>query len=924
MKAESWEKVSEILNSVLEMEVPGRQKYIDSLDVDAEIRDEVASLLSFEKASDGLMGLSAIEFSKDFFDEENEDQAISGQNFGIYRVIRELGVGGMGAVYLAERSDGKFEQKVALKLLRREMNTSALRRHFRREREILASLEHPNIARLLDAGTTDDNIPFIAMEYVDGLPINDFCNRSEYDLNQRLDLFRKVCSAVDFAHRNLVVHRDLKPSNILVTDNGTPKLLDFGISKILSAGSDVLSSATVTRLGVMTPSYASPEQLQKKSVTTATDVYSLGVILYELLSGHRPFEDKETDLKEIYRAVIEIDPPPPSALIDTIREHVASEARTAIEPELSSVVDSDASGPNDKTNVNRSLRTNPNTLGFPAQRVRGDLDKIVLKALRKESERRYSSVENLAKDIHRHQRGLPVTARSNTFSYRAGKYIKRNKATAIAGILIILAIIAGLITTLWQARVAQTERAKAEKRFNDVRKLANSNIFEVYPEIENLEGSLKAREAILTNTLAYLDSLSQESSDDLGLMDELATAYEKVGEVQGAMANSSLGDIQAGLDTYAKAAKLREAIYVATPNDLASKEKLAANYYTTARTLWNNSQAKEAEDAFERSIKLRRELIAANPTSIDYQDSLAVALIDYGAIFVFNGQTDRALALYEEAYAIIDRLRREQPDNYTIKKSQTRLLRSMSKARGDAGDYDGAERGFEQAIEINRDLATHFPDDFRVQRSVWLTNSMHCELYIAKADGAKAVELCSPIIDFPKAALAAEPENGVVAYDLAISYFNLSRAYRLAGAYKDCIVQAENAVAAMTKLSKKNPDNLEYKRNLAIYDTEKAWAMLALKQYGEVQPILERVIAILIPIVQTDNETTYQYDLGVAHRLLAEAQYHSGNVPRAVESIDKAIAIVKHLEEIDSLKVSDKNLVAELEGEKAEYQKVGN
>ena len=198
--------------------------------------------------------------------------------------------------------------------LKREMNTAALRRRFQQEREILATLEHPNIARLLDAGTTDDKIPFIAMEYVEGLPIDDYCNKNNLDLNQRLDLFREVCAVVNFAHRNLIVHRDLKPSNILVTDDGIPKLLDFGISKILSPEFEQIDSATVTKLGVMTPGYASPEQLQSKSVTTATDIYSLGVILYELLSGHRPFETKENDLKEIYKAIIETDPPLPSAM----------------------------------------------------------------------------------------------------------------------------------------------------------------------------------------------------------------------------------------------------------------------------------------------------------------------------------------------------------------------------------------------------------------------------------------------------------------------------------------------------------------------------------------------------------------------------------------------------------------------------------
>jgi serine/threonine protein kinase len=333
MKAEDWSKIKDILERVLEMEPEQRAVFLRSSEITAEQRAEVEQLMSFETEAAEMMKLSAVEFSKDFIEEDD----LAGQEIGPYRVIREIGHGGMGAVFLAERSDGKFAQRVALKLLKREMNTSALRRRFRKEREILASLEHPNIARLLDAGTTADKTPFLAMEYVDGLPIDEYCDRNALGLEERLQLFRKVCSVVDFAHRSLVIHRDLKPSNILVTVDGTPKLLDFGISKIVSDETD--NTATVTRLGVMTPSYASPEQLRSESVTTAADVYSLGVILYQLLSGHRPFESKESDLRavvdrpyrhwpSIIRLAIKRRPPDPAAnRSGEGNGHVASDRR---------------------------------------------------------------------------------------------------------------------------------------------------------------------------------------------------------------------------------------------------------------------------------------------------------------------------------------------------------------------------------------------------------------------------------------------------------------------------------------------------------------------------------------------------------------------------------------------------------------------
>ncbi len=904
MSAENWKTVKKILGEVLDLEAAERQSFLTKLD--APLREEVESLLAFEDESEDWMKLSAVEFSKDFF-EDAEENTLFGKNIGAYRIIGELGYGGMGAVYLAERADGEFSQRVALKLLKREMNTSALRRRFQQEREILASLEHPNIARLLDAGTTDDKIPFLAMEYVEGLPIDDYCNRENLDLNARLDLFRKVCAAVNFAHRNLIVHRDLKPSNILVTKEGAPKLLDFGISKILSAEFEQVNSSTVTNLGVMTPSYASPEQLQSKSVTTATDVYSLGVILYELLSGHRPFEKRENDLKEIYKAVLETEPTPPSAAIADFGFGVSDLIKTG-------------SAPSNQTK-DQHQETNPQS-AIRNPQLKGDLDNIVLKALRKEPERRYSSAENLAEDIHRHQRGLPVAARPNTLSYRAEKFFKRNKVSVLVGVLLFIAIVAGIVATLWQSRVAQVERVRAEKRFNDVRKLANSYLFDVYPEIENLEGSLKAREKILTNALEYLDSLSNEAAGDLELQSELATAYEKIGDVMGAMNNSSLGNIQAGLDSYAKAGKLREAVLAANSANPEAKEKLANNYYVTARTLWNNSQTSEAEAAFEKALKLRRELVAAQPDSVVQQDRLAVLLIDYGAIPVFNSQTEKAVVLFNEAYEIVERNRQKEPENWTFKKTLTRLLRSMSKAKGSMGDYEGGIRGLEQAVEVSGELAKQFPSDFRVQRSVWLTNSIYCELYIDRQDGQKAVEKCEPTIEFPKIALAKEPENGVVAYDLAISHFNTARAYRLAGKYPQTISQTEEAIAVMSKLSEKSPDNLEYKRNLAVYETEKARALLALKQPDKVIGSLQSVIRIMTEISEADKATTTNlYDLSMAYRLSALAYYEKGDKAKALEFIDKAIQFVNQLKAAGALRDADKNLPAELEKEKAEFTK---
>lgn len=919
MRSEDWKRVKEAIADALDLPPNERRRYLDDLALSAELRAEADSLLSFEEGSEDLMRVSAVEFAKDFIEDTGAGSFL-GQQVGSYRLIREIGYGGMGVVYLAERADGKFDQRVALKLLKRELNTSALRRRFEHERKILASLEHPNIARLLDAGTTDDRVPFIAMEYVEGVPIDVYCDKYEVGLEKRLDLFRTVCSAVNFAHRNLVVHRDLKPSNILVTEDGVPKLLDFGIAKVLSEEWSPKGAATVTGLGVMTPSYASPEQLRSESVTTATDVYSLGVILYELLSGRRPFEDRGSDLKDIFKAVLEDEPRPPSELAETLLKElrVRSDARTEALP-LPEPSDDQTASVIQNTDAGLVKATLPRAVRFGAYRLRGDLDNIVLKALRKEPERRYSSAENFAEDIRRHQRGLPVTARPNTYSYRIEKFYSRNKAAVIGASLVLIALIVGMIATIWQANVARAERARAEKRFSDVRRLANSYLFDVYPEIENLEGSLKAREKILTNALEYLDSLSNEAAGDLELQSELATAYEKVGEVQGALSGSSLGNIQAGLESYAKAARLRESVYSVKPEDLETKDKLANNYYVTARTFWNNNQGKEAEEFFERALKLRRELVASNAASKELRDRLAVLLIDYGAIPVFNSQTERAVVLFDEAFVIIDELRRSYPDEADFKKSQTRLLRIMSKVKGSLGDYEGALNGLALAVEIGNQLARQFPDDFRVQRSVWLTHSIMCEVLIDKGDGSAAVKTCQPTIDFPKSALAKEPDNGVVAYDLAISHFNAARAFRLSKNFAATVEQAERASGVMMQLSQKYPENMEYKRNLAIYDTERARAQIAIGRYRDAASVLQQVLEIMEPIAAAGNEATYHYDVAIAHRFSAKASFHNGTRSKAVDSIDKAIAIIRRLNDIDSIRDSDKNLLAELRAERATY-----
>jgi serine/threonine protein kinase len=308
------EKISEILADCLEMKTSERRKYLNKSDIEPEIRAEVKSFLDLETDTETFMSLSAVDVSKDFIPlSRNDDNQSAARQIGIYKVIKELGLGGMGAVYLAERTDGKFKQKVAVKLLKREFNIEKIRQIFKREKEILAALSHPNIAHLLDAGKTDDGIPYLVMEYIEGVPVDKFCFENSLELNERLKLFNKICEAVAFAHRNLVIHRDLKPSNILITKTGETKLLDFGISKLLGETGE--SSKNTTIFEAMTPQYASPEQIRGEQVSTATDIYSLGVVLFKMLTGTFPYDLGNKTANELLQIIERQEPIMPSSAV---------------------------------------------------------------------------------------------------------------------------------------------------------------------------------------------------------------------------------------------------------------------------------------------------------------------------------------------------------------------------------------------------------------------------------------------------------------------------------------------------------------------------------------------------------------------------------------------------------------------------------
>ncbi|MGH9949515.1 MAG: serine/threonine protein kinase, partial [Pyrinomonadaceae bacterium] len=521
MDSARWSEIKMVFSSVVEL--PTDERNIAMRITDPEVRVEVEKLLS------------AHENAVDFIDTpvlvkhgvvvEHAGEEMIGKQVDHYRIVEKIGSGGMGQVYLATR-DG-FDDNVAIKLIKRGMDSDAILKRFFLERRILSRLKHPNIAGLLDGGTTEDGLPYFVMEYVEGLPLIEFCDAHRFDADERLEIFRNVCAAVSYAHQHLIVHRDLKPGNILVTADGTPKLLDFGIAKLLEPDAE----NTATQARIFTPEYASPEQLNGLPITTSADVFSLGAILYELLSGTRPFASKGNSYREIANLVLTSEPRKPSSFLGSgsflFWDTKADEKQT--QGEITS-----------KTRIGNS------------KALEGDLDNIILKALRKEPERRYLSVQEFSEDIRRRQVGLPVTATADSAAYRFRKFVGRNRiGTAIAGLILALTAFSG-----WQAVVATRERAKAERSFAELRRSAHELMTETNAALSRIQGSTLVRKNIVERSVAMLDSIAAEDTNDVSLLAELADGYLDLGRIE----HFEFREFQNAQESILKSIKLRRRI----------------------------------------------------------------------------------------------------------------------------------------------------------------------------------------------------------------------------------------------------------------------------------------------------------------------------------------------------------------------------
>lgn len=642
MNQDRLNKIRELFDKASNLNAVEREVFLNQECAnELELKKEILSLLdSLENTKDFLEEASTIvEQNKNNFTDPYIDKQI-----GNYLIDGEAGVGGMGIVYTGRRNDKEFEQKVAIKILKHGITSEYLLKRFQIERQTLANLQHQNIARLLDGGRTIDGLPYLVMEFIDGIPITEFCHQKKLSLEEKLKLFREVCTAVQYAHQNLIVHRDLKPGNILVTKDGIPKLLDFGIAKLIDEEL-VDNNEGLTRTGVwhLTPEYASPEQIKGEKITTASDIYSLGVLLYQILTGYQPYKISNNSPAVISKIITEeIIQKPSEKVKDKLREHAESNLFL-----------------NDKI----------------SNQLKGDLDNIVSKAMHKDPARRYVSVEQFSEDVRRHLSGLPVIAQKDTAGYRLSKFIQRHKVGFISSVGFIVFLIINLIAIIWQANIAANERDKAKLEAQKV-ETVNKFLLDMLSSVDPTEigRDVKVYDVLRKSALG----VEKGFKDQPGIE---ASIQKTIGKTL-----TSLGEYDEAKPHLLRSLLLNERVYGKQSNQASESNYELALYYHWIGEL------KTADSLYKKSLQIFKR------NSDVSKRSLASTLNDYGILKSDFAEFDESKKMYEESLNIL-------LENYGEKdRDVASLYNNLAIVMQAQKDLDGAEKYFHKALELNIEL----------------------------------------------------------------------------------------------------------------------------------------------------------------------------------------------------------------------------
>jgi serine/threonine protein kinase/tetratricopeptide (TPR) repeat protein len=780
-----------------------------------------------------------------------------GRHIGSYEITGVLGQGGMGTVYRARRADGQFEHEVAIKVVRHDLESPAALERLRLERQILARLTHPAIARLIDGGTVGDGVggetPYFVMELVEGAPITTYCEDRELPLRDRLLLFRAACEGVVHAHQQLVVHRDLKPSNILITSAGQPKLLDFGIAKLLEDHPGGGLAQTSTGMHLLTPEYASPEQVRGEPVTSMADVYSLGTILYELLTGVKAHQFQTRSPAEISRVICTIEATRPSTAVG----HG--------EP--------------------RALRK--------SRQLKGDLDTIVLMALRKDPARRYRSVEQLSEDVSRYLDGMPVRARPDTVGYRSSKFVRRHRVAVAAATLMLATLVGAVIVTSREARARALEADRAQRQLQQIRTLASTVLVDVHDAVAQVPGATGAREMILVTAQRYLAAVAAETGDDPALRVQLAESYRKIGDVQFDERQASLGNAGAALASYRRAQALLESLDASASRRSDYQRALADTYARIAVALSTSNDRPAALDTARKALRAAESAVALAPGDAHATLSLVGAYGVLGRTLMAGRELPAVLEIFNRALSTATQLAERQPD-VRVTEALARAHENVAEVLSQMGNLAPAVDHARRAVTLLDTLSSTRPGESSNRRQLVsaysdLGDLLGSPVEFSLGQWAAAETEYRKALAVAEALAAADPRDAQAQLTVATVSRKLGNVLTRRDP-RSAVDLHRRAVSILDKLLVPAPQNVAYRRQQAL---NHLWLGQAQQRLGQRPAALRSVgqaLEIQQEILKRDPaRQTVRQDAVASYNALGDLQLQMGDDRAALQSYTAAL-----------------------------------
>ncbi|MBL8218873.1 MAG: protein kinase [Bryobacterales bacterium] len=715
------------------------------------------------------------------------------QRFGPYEVVRLIGTGGMGRVYLAERADRQFTKQVAVKVLQVEDSSPQALQRFLAEQQTLATLDHPSIVRLLDGGVTADGQPFYIMDYVEGTPLDEYVKRTQPGIDARLRLFLQLCDAVAFAHRRLIVHRDLKPRNILVTADGLPKLLDFGIAKLLRPQTTADVTVSTRAFSVLTLEYASPEQIHHAPVTTAVDVYALGVVLYELLSGRWPYRiDSKNDVAVAY-AVCHAEPEPLAC--------------------------------------NR------------------DLDAIVAKAMRKQPEERYDSVQDLADDVQRHLHQKPIHAIPASFRYRMGKLVMRHRGAFAAGALAVAVALAGVVGVVRQSRIAEQQRALAADRFEGLRQLLGTFLFDVHDDIRDLPGSAQARSLIVNKASTYLRWLSEQAGGDARLQLDLADAHLKLGGVLGDPYETNMGRTEEGLAAIEKGRRIALAVLEKDKDNARARRYVALAAFRRVNILTSRNEPEEAMKLARFSLAEFQKLAASQPDAIEPNLDLALAGELLADLETVRGNHDTAMRFLNDSIAAMRTILRLDGKHFRARRALVVLRMKLADQYRDSGNTTMAQTTYQMAAEDLAKLQSESPrHSLRRLQAILVSRTGHLKYELKQY--RSALDSYTEEVRLLESLASLDENDQRAQFDLSVALRNIAETSWFLDNNDDALRYSKRGQEILERAAKRDPANLVAQERHAQMLLETGYYYSLLKRMAEAEQHSARGLALLSDLVK--------------------------------------------------------------------------